>query len=28
VQGIRSYYALATRHQLIDAPRQPLFYNE
>jgi len=28
VQGIRAYYALATRHQLIDAPRQPLFYNE
>jgi len=28
VQGIRAYYALATRHQLIDAPRAPLFYNE
>ena len=28
VQGIRAYFALAARHRLIDAPRDPLFYNE
>jgi chorismate dehydratase len=28
VDGLRAYYALAARHQLIDAPREPLFYNE
>jgi chorismate dehydratase len=28
VEAIRAYYALAARHQLIEAARDPLFYNE
>lgn len=28
IQGIRAYYGLAARHQLIDAARDPRFYNE
>lgn len=28
VEGVRAYYGLAARHQLIDAARDPRFYNE
>lgn len=28
VLGVRAYYAFAAKHQLIDAPRTPQFYNE